>query len=188
MKIKAYDDSLVKGMVAFIEETMKNGLKSKNKGIEDEGKPPKFLMIHTISRSIQWSKLEVKKSDKSEEQDLSQVSAIDMEMSAHVVFLAGIDHEIPEHVSDDLERLRGTYIIVASVYKFLLLSTCWKRRLLHPKGDADEVRRLTIEQRRESGEKKKKIKKIKNKKGGRTGEARDRERRKKKKMKKWEKF
>lgn len=29
-------------------------------------------------------------------------SAIDMEMSAHVVFLAGIDHEIPEHVSDDL--------------------------------------------------------------------------------------
>ncbi|KAI5664507.1 hypothetical protein M9H77_23830 [Catharanthus roseus] len=49
-KMKAYDYSLAKGMVAFNEETLKNELKSKNEGFEDEGKPPKLLMMYTISK------------------------------------------------------------------------------------------------------------------------------------------
>ncbi|KAI5677394.1 hypothetical protein M9H77_08344 [Catharanthus roseus] len=51
MKIKAYDDSLAKGMVAFIEETMKNELNKKNEGFEDKEKPSKLLIIYTISKA-----------------------------------------------------------------------------------------------------------------------------------------
>ncbi|KAI5677388.1 hypothetical protein M9H77_08338 [Catharanthus roseus] len=52
MKIKAYDDSLAKGMVAFIKETMKNKLNKKNEGFEDKGKPSKLLIIYTISKEF----------------------------------------------------------------------------------------------------------------------------------------
>ncbi|KAI5648413.1 hypothetical protein M9H77_34418 [Catharanthus roseus] len=48
-KIKDYGDGLTKGMAALVEKAMKNGLKSKNDGIEDGGKPPKWFMIHAIS-------------------------------------------------------------------------------------------------------------------------------------------
>lgn len=47
-KIKDYDDGLTKGIVKFVEQAMKNGLKRKNKGNGDGDKPPKFFMIHTI--------------------------------------------------------------------------------------------------------------------------------------------
>ncbi|KAI5662518.1 hypothetical protein M9H77_21841 [Catharanthus roseus] len=53
-KIMKYDVGLAKGMVAFIEETMKNGLKSKNEGIEDDGKPSKLLMTNSISKKYQF--------------------------------------------------------------------------------------------------------------------------------------
>ncbi|KAI5667557.1 hypothetical protein M9H77_17410 [Catharanthus roseus] len=34
----------------FVEEAMKNRLKSKNEGLEDGDKPPKLLMIHVLSK------------------------------------------------------------------------------------------------------------------------------------------
>ncbi|KAI5667468.1 hypothetical protein M9H77_17321 [Catharanthus roseus] len=45
-KIKAYDGSLAKGMVAFFEEAMKNN----NEGFEDQGEPSKLLTIYTIRK------------------------------------------------------------------------------------------------------------------------------------------
>lgn len=46
-KINEYDDSLAKGMSAFIVETMKNILKNKSQGFEDERKPLKLhIVIH----------------------------------------------------------------------------------------------------------------------------------------------
>ncbi|KAI5677501.1 hypothetical protein M9H77_08451 [Catharanthus roseus] len=48
--IQTYDDSLAKGMVAFIEETMKNRLNKKNEGSKDKEKPSKLLRVYTISK------------------------------------------------------------------------------------------------------------------------------------------
>lgn len=49
-KIKDYGDGLTKGMVALVEGAIRNGLKSMNEGIVDEGKPPKLGVFNGASR------------------------------------------------------------------------------------------------------------------------------------------
>lgn len=41
---------MTKGMIAFVEETMKNGLKCKIEVLENGDEPPKLLMIHILSK------------------------------------------------------------------------------------------------------------------------------------------
>lgn len=48
-KIKEHDDGFANGMMRFVEETLKDGLKSEMEGLEDGGKPPKLLMIHVLN-------------------------------------------------------------------------------------------------------------------------------------------
>lgn len=49
---------MVKGMVAFFKEAMKDGLKSKNERFEDGDKPSKFLMIHDLSKEQAMEQIE----------------------------------------------------------------------------------------------------------------------------------
>ncbi|KAI5663949.1 hypothetical protein M9H77_23272 [Catharanthus roseus] len=58
-RIKGKDDQIAQGLMTAIEETMKEGLKFKNKGLEDDGNPPKLLIVQCLNLK-QWSKLEEK--------------------------------------------------------------------------------------------------------------------------------
>ncbi|KAI5663996.1 hypothetical protein M9H77_23319 [Catharanthus roseus] len=48
-RIKKNDDQVAHGLMIAIEETMKEGLKFKNGGLEDDGNHPKLLMIQCIN-------------------------------------------------------------------------------------------------------------------------------------------
>lgn len=52
-KMKEHDDSITNGLLAFLEEAMKGGLKCKTESLEDSCKYLKLLMIHTLNKEKQ---------------------------------------------------------------------------------------------------------------------------------------
>ncbi|KAI5663820.1 hypothetical protein M9H77_23143 [Catharanthus roseus] len=48
-RIKEKHDQIAQGLIMAIEETMKEGLKLKNEGLEDDGNLPKFLMVQCLN-------------------------------------------------------------------------------------------------------------------------------------------
>lgn len=49
-KIKEHEDEMARRMMAFVEESINEGLEFKNEALEDSDKPWKLLMIHVLSR------------------------------------------------------------------------------------------------------------------------------------------
>ncbi|KAI5652881.1 hypothetical protein M9H77_30068 [Catharanthus roseus] len=79
-RIKEKDDKVAYRFMIAIEETMKEGLKFKNEGMEHDGNPPKLFMVQRLNLeqpmeqtwSNQWNRLE-------EETKRSDVYRLDMQ-------------------------------------------------------------------------------------------------------------
>ncbi|KAI5664000.1 hypothetical protein M9H77_23323 [Catharanthus roseus] len=53
--IKGKDDQIDQGLMIAIEETIKEGLKFKNEGLEDDGNPHRLLMIQCLNLKKEYS-------------------------------------------------------------------------------------------------------------------------------------